>query len=392
MNNNYNLPKFKNLAKYLKIDNINDDNFNEIVNSFFLLNKKYTDNSNCNQPNCFCGRRLKHYYYIINTKNGDILIVGGVCKNIFYSILGKDNKLSGNKINSKFWTYFKDSFSTGIFDKINDWDKYIETCIKKYMEDCDSKRYDLLIEKYKDNKFILKYIQDNKPINKQVDEILQIRKKRFFGLTPQDIKHDNGFYRIKRGKYTYMTNTEIRAYFMNENNYNFDTNKYRKIKLEDLEIAYYTQVDLNKIEKILGIPIKYYRDNLISKNTLKLFNTSINDEVINHTEKNKTKFINGFYRAGTKPKEDGSFYWEDRFIETYFNDLDNYNFCLDGWKVPNKSGATFNKTATKSFEKMFGFKSKKIFSFSPTPLNKEQYLERLEEHEKYLKTIYCRSI
>jgi hypothetical protein len=178
---NYKYPKFKNLANYLKISKIDDTNINEVISMFFVLPHRHTDETK--NTHCFCGRPLTYYYYIINKNNGDILIAGGVCKDTFYNLSFK------NRYQDDIWfnNYFKQNFSSGLFIKITDWDKYVKECIVKYIRDIDNKiEIDKLLQTYKYNEFIYNTIISTRQIletqkimyNKKIEEEKQKKEKR----------------------------------------------------------------------------------------------------------------------------------------------------------------------------------------------------------------------
>lgn len=142
---NFNLRKFKNLAKYLGINNINENNYAEVINKFFLIPYKHTDESQ--NTYCFCGRPLKYYYYLINTSNNDVLIAGSGCKEDF------DNTTRDRE--RYFKKYFNSNFRKGAFIKIIDWNEYLENCINKYLVNItENIEFEKLLELYKNNQFI----------------------------------------------------------------------------------------------------------------------------------------------------------------------------------------------------------------------------------------------
>jgi len=142
---NFNLIKFKNLAKYLKIDNINENNYAETINTFFLIPYKHTDKTKC--THCFCGRPLKDYYYLINNSNNDVLIAGRGCKRIFEN--------TSRERERTFKKYFKSNFRKGYFRKIIEWNPYLENCINRYLVDItENIEFEKLLELYKNNQFI----------------------------------------------------------------------------------------------------------------------------------------------------------------------------------------------------------------------------------------------
>lgn len=158
---NYNLTKYKNLTIYLKsrgydIDKITQENAKEILSKFYLINKEEVnkDNESCN---CFCGRKLKYYYFIINIENGELLIVGRDCKKIF---MKKMKKINIKCIDKDVYNKFIKSFTNGSFVKITDWNEYIKKCLEKYLVSVDMEEYNRLQELYKDNKIISKYLED----------------------------------------------------------------------------------------------------------------------------------------------------------------------------------------------------------------------------------------
>ena len=142
---NFNLRKFKNLAKYLGINNINENNYAEVINKFFLIPYKHTDKNK--NTHCFCGRPLTNYYYLINTSNNDVLIAGSGCKELFDNTSGDRERY--------FKKYFNSNFRKGAFIKIIDWNEYLENCIKKYLVNItENIEFEKLLELYKNNQFI----------------------------------------------------------------------------------------------------------------------------------------------------------------------------------------------------------------------------------------------
>jgi hypothetical protein len=245
MTENYNKPKWKNLATYLKIDKIDDSNVKEILSKFFLFNEKYTEPIKCKRPNCFCGMRLTHYYFVMNIETNEILIVGGVCRQIFWDTI-KSNVLNNNKeLNSDFYNYFSNSFNDGVFDKITDWNKYIEKCIKKYMEDCSLEHYETLKKLYINNEFITKYLIDNKPPKeedrKKIIHTKFCKKYGFFNYCYYGI--------TKRTEKVYMKEYQIINYFNDEDNFNFNENKFYRSNSNDT----YNLEELTEIFKYLEI-------------------------------------------------------------------------------------------------------------------------------------------
>jgi hypothetical protein len=149
---NFNKPKYKNLAAYLKIDKIDETNINEVSSMFYVLPQKHTKTDKHNDIHCFCGRPLTHYFYVINKTNRDILIAGEVCKDTTFHLFG-----DGNTIANDIWfrDNFKESFASAKFINITDWDKYIEDCILQYFSDAiNSTEFHKLLEIYKNNWFI----------------------------------------------------------------------------------------------------------------------------------------------------------------------------------------------------------------------------------------------
>ena len=139
---NYNLIKFKNLAKYLKIEKIDENNYDAVVDNFFVIPCEHEDSSKTTR--CFCGRPLKFYYYLINKTNNDVLIAGSGCKEIF------EKKITKRFNDREFQKYFNLNFKTGIFIKIVDWNHYLKSCINRYLRDIDNnKEFENLLDKYK---------------------------------------------------------------------------------------------------------------------------------------------------------------------------------------------------------------------------------------------------
>lgn len=196
---NYNLIKFKNLAKYLKIEKIDENNYDEVVDKFFVIPYKHTDPSESTM--CFCGRHLKYYYYLINKTNNDVLIAGSGCKNIFETNTRHFN-------DREFKKYFNLNFKRGIFSKIVDWNLYLESCINQYLIDIDNVEFDDLLDKYKNNNFIVDTINNarkkfrieqqvyNNEIMKQKERVQQKIKEANREIVVYDIIRENTYCKI----------------------------------------------------------------------------------------------------------------------------------------------------------------------------------------------------
>lgn len=197
---NSNLIKFKNLASYLKIDKIDESNYDEVIDKFFVLPGEYEDSSQ--STICFCGRPLKFYYYLINKTNNDVLIAGSGCKKIFE----KNTKRFNDR---GFKKYFNLNFKKGILIKIIDWNGYLESCINQYLIDIDgNEEFDDLLDKYKNNKFITDVINNgrkrrrieqemyDKEIMKQKERINKKMKENNREIVVYDIIRENSYCKI----------------------------------------------------------------------------------------------------------------------------------------------------------------------------------------------------
>lgn len=179
---NSNLIKFKNLAKYLKIEKIDENNYDEVVDNFFVIPFKHTKSS---KTMCFCGRPLTHYYYVINKTNNDVLIAGSGCKNIF-----EKNTKSFN--DREFQKYFNLNFKSGIFIKIVDWNPYLKSCINRYLIDIDeNKEFNNLLYKYKNNNFIVDTINNARKKFRIEQEVYNNELKKQREKVKQRIKEAN---------------------------------------------------------------------------------------------------------------------------------------------------------------------------------------------------------
>ena len=197
---NSNLIKFKNLAKYLKIDKIDENNYDEVVDNFFVIPFEHEDASKSTR--CFCGRPLTFYYYLINKTNNDVLIAGSGCKKIFE----KNTKRFNDR---EFKKYFNLNFKRGIFIKIIDWNHYLKSCINQYLIDIDNKEeFDNLLDKYKNNNFIVNTINNarkkfrieqevyNNQIIKQREKVKQKIKEANRKIVVYDIIMENNYCKI----------------------------------------------------------------------------------------------------------------------------------------------------------------------------------------------------
>ena len=133
------------------IDKIDENNYDEVVDKFFVIPFEHEDFSK--STFCFCGRPLKFYYYLINKTNNDVLIAGSGCKKIF--------EINTKRFNDReFQKYFNLNFKRGIFIKIVDWNHYLKSCINQYLIDIKNEEFDNLLDKYKNNKFITDVINN----------------------------------------------------------------------------------------------------------------------------------------------------------------------------------------------------------------------------------------
>ena len=167
----FNTSKFKNLAKYLNIEKIDENNLDEIIEKFFIIPYRHTD---CTATTvCFCGRYIKNYYYLINKTNNEVLIAGAGCKKTF--------EITRRFNDKKFNEYLKSTFDKGVFVKIDEWNPYLEDCINQYLLDIDNKtEFDKLLKTYSSNQFISEtikkarnhYNKKNNTFNKKIFTIV----------------------------------------------------------------------------------------------------------------------------------------------------------------------------------------------------------------------------
>jgi len=344
---NYNLPKWKNLTIYLNnnghnIDKIDESNADDILSKFILINKKHSvdDNSDI-KVKCICSRKLINYYYLLNKENGEMMIIGGTCRKIFYDTLDKSNILN-NKTKITDTNVYNDIinlFTTGVFEKITDWNVYIEECIKKYMEDCSLIQYETLKKLYITNNYITKYLLDNKK-KEQLTKNTTHRR-------------------------------DIIQYFNNVNNYNYEIKQYQRCNLlldYDYDLfrkytlyPYHLETDIDLIFKYFGI----YRldfdtksddiNKLLHKNTINLKPHLIT--VYNFYDKtNESPSINDKTNESPSINDTIPVYllkniWSYDKIKDYLTNEKNYmkvrNPYHDRLQIPNNENIYFN-----SYEKV----------------------------------------
>jgi len=300
---NFKLNKWKNLKEYLNtngedIEEINESNVDDVLNKFYLINTAHHINDiNCeSKVNCFCGRDIKHYWYVMNVINGDMLIVGGFCKEIFYDNLDKSSILNKKTkiINTTFYNNFINSFSNGTFINIDDWNEFVEECIRQYMKDCDLIQYETLRKLYINNEYISKYLLDNKPKERIVESKEHIVEYNDV-MTNHNINVSNCKYIDERKVVETRTREEIeesnmdimKTYFNDKSNYNTrECNFNRNLIIDDIircnfnvylldSRRCYSNPDICNIFKKLNVNDKCFD---VMRNTIKSIVHSVYDE------------------------------------------------------------------------------------------------------------------
>ena len=445
--NEYSKPKYKNMVKYLNnagilTETITKENADDILGKFYLKKKQHID------PNqkqvCFCGKKnLKFYYYLINSINGDVLICGKSCRKTFIPI---DENDTG--VNVGFYNRFSLSFSNGGFVSITNWDEYIQKCVEVFMIDKTTAEWNKYMELYKDNKYVLKYLTDNKPIDYEDitnDRYEEISFKKYLGFTEYISTRDllnyfNDVDNFKDGKFIRNDNRQLfysdRQLKLMEDNFNVNMDSYvNKLKHtcnKDIDIElildsfnvkkdigrFYNVDDKNEIttfwtneeideyfsnEKNFNVITKKYRhrfgNGTYSKKQLEVIERVLEipityhikrivswGDIKNHSEENKTKFQHGFYNKQIIANERGSFYWSNENIQDYFNDLDNYSFHYRDWKVPKNVLAQKQKEQTRGYDIIMNsvLVNSLAETFNIKPMKIRNFYPQPKDKEEYL--------
>jgi len=148
--NNFDTKKYTNLADYLKLDyEININNVDEVLSNFVVEPHFYKNDDYC--ALCFCGHKLKNYYYIYNINNGDRLFCGNNCVCIF----DKCKRLENGKVNKKLQQSIINKLESGSFEEITNWSEYLEFCLMSYINDIEKYEFNRLLDINKNNPTLL---------------------------------------------------------------------------------------------------------------------------------------------------------------------------------------------------------------------------------------------
>jgi hypothetical protein len=216
---NFDTPKYKNLATYLNVEEITNINRVEILSNLLVEKKKYRVQDGRPKVICFCGHKIKNYQYIHNRLNGEKLFAGSSCVHIFDIC----NPTSRVFIDRRYYNNFINLFGTGEFVNIEDWGEYTLECLYQYLSDCNSTELDrlkIIIDNYPDDikniiSNIFKRICIEKIGKEEAERIEQLNREEWFRQQREDRERIKKEEEYKKKEEEYKK-TQLDIYYKNE--------------------------------------------------------------------------------------------------------------------------------------------------------------------------------
>lgn len=212
---NFDTPKYKNLATYLNVEEITSINRVEILSNLLVEKRKYRVEDGRDKVVCFCGHKIKNYQYIHNKLNGEKLFAGSSCVHIFDIC----NPTCRTFIDKQFYSNFSNLFGSGEFINIEDWGEYTKSCLYQYLSDCTIENYNSLLEIYKNYDDIIKLISENYSIietNRRCERMMEENRERERLEEERKLEENRRLREELQRVAVYHTSIEIKNRLLNE--------------------------------------------------------------------------------------------------------------------------------------------------------------------------------